>query len=271
MDRRLGGDKSRRCAILRIVAGARIRPRLLERLPTPLPPVRKPQAQARGMWVALRPLHAAARAHPTYVYRRFRGRQTSRRCGPGRPDAPRAFADPLASRQEAPSASAGNAGSTPPAPHRCQSASNLRGLPASGAAKVSSLRAAAARRSSSVRRPLAYLLQGAISPLHQRQMRASPSTSESRAVLASVVGWPGWQGRRLSCPCGPSWRFGLSVVSWRSRLHAVRSGVNGDRSIRTPAAGMFLRARLPGRRGFPGCSGDSPPARSWRPTSGSRW
>jgi hypothetical protein len=34
--------------------------------------------------------------------------------GEDTPKAPRAFADPLASRQEAPSASAGNAGSTPP-------------------------------------------------------------------------------------------------------------------------------------------------------------
>ena len=33
---------------------------------------------------------------------------------PRRPKAPRAFADPLASRQEAPSAGAGNAGSAPP-------------------------------------------------------------------------------------------------------------------------------------------------------------
>ena len=35
--RRLGGGKSRRFAVLRIVAGARIRSRLLERSPTPLP------------------------------------------------------------------------------------------------------------------------------------------------------------------------------------------------------------------------------------------
>ena len=49
--RRLRGGKSRRCAVLRIVAGARIRPRLLERSPTPSPPppVRKPQARARGI------------------------------------------------------------------------------------------------------------------------------------------------------------------------------------------------------------------------------
>ena len=41
VDRRLGGGKSRRCAVLRIVAGARIRPRLLERSPTSLPPSSK--------------------------------------------------------------------------------------------------------------------------------------------------------------------------------------------------------------------------------------
>ena len=43
----------------------------------------------------------------------LRGPADCRR-GEDTPEAPRAFADPRASRQEAPSASAGNAGSTPP-------------------------------------------------------------------------------------------------------------------------------------------------------------
>ena len=77
----------------------------------------------------------SARADSTLVVRRLGGGKSLVAEGRGGSGDPRAFADPLTSRQEAPSASAGNAGSTPPAPHRCQSASNVRGSPVRGRQK----------------------------------------------------------------------------------------------------------------------------------------
>ena len=165
VDRRLGGGKS-------LVAGARIRPRLLERSPTPMPPVRKPQAQARGMRAAPRPAPHRYESASDCGGTPAQGRQKSRRRGEDTPKAPRAFADPLAS-----------------------------------------------------------LLQGAISPLHQRQMRLSSTAAHQDASPRERYGRPPRESAHVAGtrgvvsdagrPCPPGSPPAAPPRSWsRSRYRA---------------------------------------------------
>ena len=101
--------------------------------PCGVPPVRKSSAQARVMRVAPRPAPHRCESASNVRGTPARGRQKSPLRGPAdcrrredTPTTPRAFADPLASRQEAPSASAGNAGSTPPRSTTCRCAPAFR-------------------------------------------------------------------------------------------------------------------------------------------------
>ena len=166
---RLGGGKSRRYAVLRIVAGARIRPRLLERSPTPLPPVRKPQARARGIRVALNRYRIGSPGVACSPPGDFATGCPLGRLGVARESQrfpgvcachPRLLTIGSVCRQEAPSASAGNTGGTPPCSTPLRERIRLWWLTGSGAAKVAATRSCglspgrgSARGSSSVRRP----------------------------------------------------------------------------------------------------------------------